>query len=468
LASSTRKPPEQKRLGPSIRKIIAWHPGLLAVIVFLSLFFLLFAGLTVSILAQSMVDQASPNEQQAATTPTPTQVQGPLTPLQPQAAGQRIPLPAHRSLLYEQADGIYTIPIKNLQPENTAKPAPTPTPPQATKLNTPGYEYNQSVPPLLTPANQLVYSGTGIWVLDLHHNSVKRIANWSDDVVITSLVMSQDGSTIAWSTAPLSGYGTVNIYVQQLNGAPQLAHQQVSGRCPCFRVFSVLNSQQSHPTLLLTNDYGDHDPAAFGLWMLNTAQSGQQPTQLLDTQLEKGPLVSSLQANMLLYAGNEMLTPLPSDRSMPVPVGTEYYANSLYLAQVNSQQQKLTNRQEILSPQQQQSNIGLYHWVTTPTFSPNRQTLVYVVFSSQSDGPYTRHNSLYTAHLQYQNGNVKVSAPQLLTPAANVHLLELGTWLDDNTLTFFADGSFYALNVQSGTAAFLGTASGYAHIIGSI
>ena len=450
---------------------MARHPGLLAVIAFLSLFFVLFAGLTARTLALSVLDQVNLSAQQAATTPTPTEAQGPLTPLQPQlVAGQRIPLPTHRSLLYEQGDGIYTIPIENLQPEDTARPAPTPTPPEATKLNTPGYEYNQSVPPLLTPADQLVYSGIGIWVLDLHHNTVKRIANWSDDLVITSLAMSQDGSTIAWSTAPLNGYGMIDIYVQPLNGAPQQVHQQAAGHCPCFRVFSVLGSQQSHPTLLLTNDYGDHDPAAFGLWMLNTVQSGRQPapTQLLDTQLEKGPLVSSSQANVLLYAGNEMLTPLPSDKSMPVPVGTEYYANSLYLAQVNAQQQKLTNEQEILSPQQQQSNIGLYHWVTTPTFSPNGQTLVYVVFSSQNEGPYTRHNSLYTARLQYQNGSVKVSTPQLLTPAANAHLLELGTWLDGNTLTFFADGNFYALNVQSGTAAFLGITKGYAHIIGSI
>ncbi len=445
------------------------HPGLLAIIAFLSLFFLLFAGLTVRTLARSVVDQVNPAYEQEAATATPTPVQGPLTPLQPQeTANQRIPLPAHRSLLYELADGIYALPIENLQPENTARPEPAPTPPMATKLNTPGYEYNQSVPPLLTPSGQLIYSGVGIWVLDLHHNSVKRIANWSNDLVITSLAMSQDSSTIAWSTAPLNGYGTVDIYVQQLSSAPRLVYQQISGRCPCYRVFSVLSSQQSHPTLLLTNDYGDHDPAEFGLWMLDTSQSGRQPTQLLDTELEKGPLVSSAHGNALLYAGNEMLTPLPSDKSMPVPVGTEYYANSLYLAQVDSQQQKLTNEQEILAPQQQQSNIGLYHWVTTPTFSPDGQTLAYVVFSSQNDGPYTRHNSLYTVHLQYQNGSVKVGTPQLLAPAAYAHLLELGAWLDNNTLTFFADGNFYALNIQSGVAAFLGTASGYAHIIGSI
>ncbi|HEY7417576.1 MAG TPA: hypothetical protein VH593_20500, partial [Ktedonobacteraceae bacterium] len=381
---------------------------------------------------------------------------------------QRIPLPEHRSLLYEQANGLYTLPIEDLQPENTANPAPTPTPPEATKLNTPGYKYNKSVPPLLTPSDQLIYSGIGIWVLDLHHNTVKRIVNWSDDQIITSLAMNQDGSTVAWSTAPLNGYGTINVYVQQAGGRPQLVYQQSSERCPCFRAFSLSNGQQAHPTLLLTNDYGDHDPAQFGLWMLDTSRPGQQPVQLLDTQLQKGPLVSSSQASALLYAGNEMLTPMPNDRSMPLPVGTEYYANSLYLAQINAQQQKLTNTQEILPPQQQQSNVGLYRWVTTPTFSPDGQTLVYVVFSSQNEDPYTRHNSLYTARLQYSNGSVKVNASQLLTPAANAHLLELGTWLDENTLTFFADGDFYALNVQSGFAAFLGKTQAYAHIIGTI
>lgn len=467
MASPTQKSPEHTPEAPVRRQEVSWRrPELLVVFTFFGLFFLLFAGLAARTYARPLLNQIRSSQQQQPT-PTLTPIPGPLTPLQPNSvAGQRVALPVHRSLLYEATKGIYSLPIKNLQTSNPANPAPTPTPPKAVLLNTPGYKYNHAVPSLLTPSGQLIYSGIGIWLADVQHGSAKQIANWPTELTITSLVLSQDGSTIAWSTAPLNGHGTIDIYLQRLDAAPQLIYQQSSEHCPCFRVFSLPGNQQSHPALLLTDDYGDHSLAQFGLWALDTSQSRPRPVQLLDTQLQKGPLALSPQGNALLYAGNEMLIPMPDDKTIPVDVATQSYANSLYLTQVDLAGKKVSPAQEILPSQRQQSNVGIYRWVTTPTFSPDGQTLVYVVFSSQMDAPYSRHNSIYTVHIHTDSGNVKVDKPQLLTPAANTHLLELGVWLDENTVTFCSDGNFYALDVRSGAAAYLGSTRVYAHIIG--
>ena len=79
-----------------------------------------------------------------------------------------------------------------------------------------GYIYNRGVPPLLTPSGQLVYSGNGVWLTNPFSGHPRQIAILPAGHVITSLALSQDGSQLAWSSAPLYGKGTLNLYAGPL------------------------------------------------------------------------------------------------------------------------------------------------------------------------------------------------------------------------------------------------------------
>ena len=408
----------------------------------------------------------------AGVTPTPTPVTGgPLTfPLASTVSTEQLMLPTNHMLLFEQLNDVYLVPIINRPVVGTGTPAPTPDPannPQA--LHLPGYHLNSSAPPILTPSGQLLYSGDGIWETDPLNSHPVQIAKFAKDQIITSMVLSHDGSTLAWSTVPVNGVGQRGLYVERLGASAQQIYQQQAGKCPCFRVFSFQDGtgKQADATLLLTDDRGDQNPAQFGLWSLNLAQPQRQPVPLLPVAPEQGPLIFNAQDNALLYSDNKMLAPLPNDKSMPLNLSSISYANSLYLASVNNTSSALNDQQLILPSQKEQSNIGNYRWVTTPTFAPGGATLVYVVFAVDEESPYQRYSSLYTVSVNGSGSQLHVAKPQLLA-TANTRVMELGPWLDDQIVTFYADGWIYALNIQDNTIARITGTGSYAHIIGVI
>jgi hypothetical protein len=408
----------------------------------------------------------------AGVTPTPTPVAGgPLTfPLASVAADEQLMLPTNHVLLFEQLNNIYLVPIVNQPVVGAGTPAPTPDPADKPKaLNLPGYHFNSSAPPILTPSGQLLYSGDGIWETNPLNSHPVQIASFAKDQVITSMVLSQDGSTLAWSTVPTDGSGQSGLYIERLGSSAQQIYLQQAGQCPCFRIFSFENGtgKQADSTLLLTDDRGDQNPAQFGLWSLNLAQPQRRPVQLLPAAPAQGPLLFNAQNNALLYSDNKMLAPLPNDKSLPLNVASMAYANSLYMASLNKTSSALNDQQLILADQKEQSNIGNYRWVTTPTFAPGGTMLVYVVFSVDGQGPYQRYSSLYTVQVNGSGAQMSAGKPQLLA-TANTRVMELGPWFNDHIVTFYADGWIYALDTQNNTIARITSTQSYAHIVGII
>jgi hypothetical protein len=283
------------------------------------------------------------------------------------------------------------------------------------------------------------------------------------------MVLSNDGSTLAWSTAPINGIGQSGLYIERLGASAQQIYQQQASKCPCFRAFSFQNGtgKQANSTLLLTDDRGDHNPAQFGLWSLDLAQLQPKPIQLLPVAPEQGPLIFDAENNALLYSDNKMLAPLPNDKSMPLNLSSISYANSLYVASINKTSSALSERRLILPDQEEQSNVGNYRWVTTPTFAPGGETLVYVVFAVDEQSPYERYSSLYTVQVHGSDSQLHTDKPQLLA-AANTRIMELGPWLNDHIVTFYADGWIYALDIQDDAIARITSTQSYSHIIGII
>jgi hypothetical protein len=286
------------------------------------------------------------------------------------------------------------------------------------------------------------------------------------------MVLSRDGSILAWSIVPVNGVGQSGLYIERLGASAQQIYQQQAGKCPCFRVFSFQDGpgKQANSSLLLTDDRGDQNPAQFGLWSLNLAQSQRlprQPVQLLPVAPEQGPLLFNAQNNALLYSDNKMLAPLPNDKSMPLNLSSTSYANSLYMASINKTSSALNAQQQILPAQKEQSTISNYRWVTTPTFAPGGSTLVYVVFAVDEQNPYQRYSSLYTVQVDGSSSQLHTDKPQLLA-TANTRIMDLGPWFNDHIVTFFADGWIYALDIQDNTIAKLTNTQSYAHIIGII
>jgi hypothetical protein len=296
-----------------------------------------------------------------------------------------------------------------------------------------------------------------------------QIAKFAKGQIITSMVLSQDGSTLAWSTVPANGSGQSGLYVERLGSSAQQIYHQQSGQCPCFRVFSFENGtgQQADSTLLLTDDRGDQNPAQFGLWSFDLTQSQRKPVQLLPVAPAQGPLLFNAQNNALLYSDNKMLAPLPNDKSLPLNLASMAYANSLYMASINKSSSALDDQQLILPDQKEQSNIGNYRWVTTPSFAPGGATLVYVVFSADEQGPYQRYSSLYTVQVNGSGAQIHTGKPQLLA-TANTRVMELGPWFNDHIVTFYADGWIYALDIQNDMIAGITNTQSYAHIVGIV
>ena len=360
-------------------------------------------------------------------------------------------LPPNHYVIYEQQSGIYLI----------AGEGGTPI-----TVNTPGYVYNQAVRPILTPSGQLLYSGKGIWLADLFGGTSTQIVQLASNQVITSMVLSSDGTTIAWSTESASGNGMIDIFAGPLD-SPTKVFEQPSANCPCFRVFSFMNGngKQGNSTLLLTDDQQSHESIQFGLWSFDlTNPLTATPQLLLDGSSPQGPLVLMPFSNVLLYSSYEGEVPMPTDSSVPNDLAVLKYPNSLDLTTLDGQPLHMDGLQVVLAEQHQLANSAAYHWITTPTFTPDGRTLIYVEFSSQAQPPFDRSSALFKVQISGSGKNLRIGQPQLMN-TSTAALFELGGWLNTHILTFYADGSLYALDVQSGAVTTIVQTSSYARIL---
>ena len=319
-------------------------------------------------------------------------------------------------------------------------------------MYTPGYTYNQAVRPLLTPSGQLLYSGEqGIWLTDLFDQQPTQIASLDVNTVITSLALSQDGKTIAWTTEPVNGTGQISLYAGPLH-SPQLVRQQSALDCPCLRIFSFLNgsSAVANTTLLLTDDRGSNSSAVqYGLWALDLSATEAQPQLIMDENSQQGPLAFVPYSTTLLYAPYEGAVPVPTDGSVPADVAALSYANSMSIETLDSATLTLDKSQVVLRTQKNLANSPQASWITTPTFSPDGQTLAYVEFSSDTQAPYERHSSVWTVQITGSGAQMQIGHPQLVA-GSTARLLELGPWLNSHVITLYGDNAIYALDTQSG------------------
>ena len=337
---------------------------------------------------------------------------------------------------------------------------------QVRVLATPGYIYNRSVSPIMTPDEHVLYSGNGLWLTSISGGTPVQIATLPDNQVITSLALSHDGTTVAWSTQPLNGNGQITIYAGPLKKSVPV-YQHSASECPCFRVFSFLHttSKQGDSTLLLADDRGDHRAVQYGLWSLDLAQTSPgQPRQILSSSQTAGPQVLAPDGSTLLYSSYEGFVPAPTDESAPGDTTSLTYANSLNIATLSGNPPLMSASQVVLSAQNELSNSEAYHWETTPTFAPDGHTLLYIEFSSDAYAPYSRHAALYSVRVSGSGAHLTIGEPQLLvtTPA---HFIEAGTWLNQHIITFYADGSLYAFDTQTNAYKQLINTSFYTHIV---
>jgi len=393
--------------------------------------------------AQTVVPTAT-TDQNAIPTPTPPIFTPGSTIIPP------LQLPSGRYLVYEQQDKLYWISSTGGQPQ---------------VITAPGYLYDQAVRPILTPSGQLLYSGDGIWLTDIFGGTPQQIATLDPNQVITSMALSSDGTTIAWSTEPAGGDGLIDIYAGPLT-APTRVFEQSSSTCPCFRIFAFMNGQgkQGNTTLLLTDGQQSHEAIQFGLWALNITNPAT-PQPLMDEEnSQQGPLALAPHSNILLYSSYEGQVPMPSDNSVPDDVATLTYPNSLDMTTLDGQPLAMDTSRVLLPEQHYLSNRAVYHWVTTPVFTLDGHTLLYVEFSSQSQAPYDRSSALFEVQVSGLGKHLHVSKPQLIV-GSTARLLELGPWFNNHILTFYGDGTLYALDIQSGAVETIAQTKAYARII---
>lgn len=409
-------------------------------LVLVGMLLLLFTGRLAWNISQTVVHKATPRPHSTAIVNRDV---GPLLPPGKSSAPQ-LTLPSGKYVVYEQQTGISLVPVSGGI---------------ATALTTPGYSYNRAAPARVTPSGQLLYSGNGLWLADIFYGTTRQIATLPAGQVITSIALSPDGTTVAWSTEPADGVGNTVLYAGPLGQSAQV-YQHDATDCPCYRVFSFLNgtSKQANSTILLTDDRGDHQAVMYGLWSLNLNDiASRQPQMLLPADSPQGPLALSA-SNTLLYSTSLGIVPTTDDLSVPIDIASLNYANSLAMMGISFP----TNGDDpafvkndfhvVLPVQQDLSNSAAYHWVTTPTFSRDGHTLIYVEFSSDAQSPFDRHNAVYMVRSSGSGAQPGVSKPQLLATSTDL-FVELGAWIDDSTLTFYSDGTLYALDTTNDAVA---------------
>lgn len=423
--------------------------GSIFLLTLIGLLLIIFASLALHNLPLVM---QQPTAQQVPMHSSATQAQDdtpPLSPLPGRAAQPSLTLAAEDYVVYAQQKNIYFV-------SSAGGPAHV--------IPTPGYIYNRAVSPILMPDGQLLYSGNGLWIADVFSGIATQIARLPPGQVITSMALSSDGTTVAWSTEPVDGNGMVSIYAGPLINS-LLVYQHSAADCPCFRVFSFLNAAGVQPNtiLLLTDDRGDHHAVRYGLWTFSL-NSVLDPQPLLDEEPQQGPLALVPSTNTLLYSTYEGIVPPPTDGSVPDDIAALNYANSLSVAAVDAKSLTLNSSSVVLPEQHQLSNSADYHWVTTPRFSRDGHTLVYVEFSSDAQAPFDRHNALYTEQVSGSGAHLRVGKPRLLATATSL-LLELGAWINNHVLTFYSDGTIYALDIRTGAMTTIAQTGAYAHIL---
>src|SRR5439155_26451525 len=114
---------------------------------------------------------------------------------------------------------------------------------------------NQPLDPILAAGRHLLYRGDRVYLADVSNGTSTQVATPAPNQVITSMALSSDGTTIAWTTEPISGKGNIDIYAGPLT-APVKVFEQSSIDCPCFRIFAFMNgsAKQGDTRLLLTDD----------------------------------------------------------------------------------------------------------------------------------------------------------------------------------------------------------------------
>ena len=443
--------------------------GIVSLLSLIGMLLILITGLLIldpsELLPQTQL--LTPTSTSAPASPTGTHVPTPAATVTPQGTALPTPvppvftangqpmsslqLPPGHFVLYEQQSSIYMISSSGGLPQ---------------AITTPGYLYSQAVRPILTPKGQLLYAGDGVWITDVFDGTPRQIASIGANQVVTSLALSADGSTVAYTVASANGRGNIDLYAGPLS-SPALVYQQTTDNCPCFRVFSFLNGQgkQGNSRLLLTDSQNSLNGVQYGLWAMDLTQTPlDAPVQLLDEDSLQGPLLIAPYSNLLLYSSNEGTAPVPTDESVPPDIASLSYANNLQLTNIGGNPLSTSPSQIVLPEQQNLSSPADYRWETTPVFSPDGQTLIYVEFSSEPQAPFDRLSAVYEVQLRGTGSHLRVSLPQLLA-TSTARLLELGPWFNSHTLTFYADGTLYAMNVQTGTAATIVQTNAYARMI---
>ena len=462
----SQRQPQRSTYSPFSKAVI------FSLLVLIGLLLLLFSGLflfgltqvnSIPVQSASSTGTGTPQAQatsktQKTRTPTPSPVQD--TTITPAISAPiftpsntilpTLQLPGGHYIIYEQQNGLYVVSTSGNVVE---------------EISTPGYVYNEAVPPILTPDGKLLYAGNGIWITDIFGGTPTQIANLPSSEVITSMALSSDGKMIAWSTEPADGTGVIDIHAGLL-ASPTVVFEQSALNCPCFRIFSFLKGSGSHADniLLLTDDRGSHEAVQYGLWSLDLSTTPAVPQVILDDDSSQGPQALETYGNTLLFSSSEGAAPVPTDGSVPSDVATLSYANGLDLAALSGSPLALGKSQVVLSEQHDLSNTADYHWVTTPIFSPDAHTLAYVEFSSDAQEPYDRHSAIYTVQLSGSGTHLTTARP-VLVATSTARLLELGPWFNNHILTFYGDGILYAFDIKTGALTTLVNAGTYARII---
>ena len=191
------------------------------------------------------------------------------------------------------------------------------------------------------------------------------------------------------------------------------------------------------------------------------------PKLILDENPQQGPLALTPNGSSLLYSSSEGAVPVPTDGSVPTSIAALSYANDLNLTTLSGSSLTPGASQIVLKKQDDLSNSAQYHWVTTPRFSPDAHTLAYIEFSSDSQDPYDRHSALYAVQVSGSGTHIHAGKPRLVATSTE-RLMELGTWFNNHTLTFYADGSLYAMDLQTNALTTLAQPGNYARIVAMV
>lgn len=393
----------------------------------------------------------SPTPTQAASPPGSTFAPIPPSPISGPASKAAPPsLPPEKAIIFNDLNGIYLLTADAAAPE---------------KLNTPGYD--PLVPPLLTNDGRVLYSGDGLYLLDpLQPATASPLQITSIDPttqVIASAAISPDGTEVFWTVEPHSGTGTTMLYEASLSeggsSQPTLLYSQQASVCPCYTIFAPEPEEAAgSPALLLTDDLGTPAAQGTGLWNFDPAHLLIGPELLADEQ-GQAPLALSPDQRQLLYAPTTGEVPEPTDSSVPTQIASQPYGNSVTLAGWRGS--SLGAQMTIVPQQGNVHTFSQYHWITTPIFSPDSQTLAYIQFSADDTGPYDRHNTLY---ITATHGTLAST----VLATFNARLVELGSWLDNHTLILYADNGIYAMDTHTAAIGLLLPTFNYSHIIGLV